>query len=445
MVNLFINYYIDKNKERHLELMQCFLKNRLNPAIDKIYVFIEKENYLVVPERTVNPKIQWVLTTIIQSNRPTFTDYFELINSVTGPDDINIVANTDIYFDEENIELIKANIQKGQCYALSRWDVSADGTHKLFDRPDTADTWVFVGKIKDIKNCNFCLGIPGCDNSIAYKLQKEYRVENPSKSIKSFHLHLSGVRNYLGTKERILPPYYLMYPHFLNHGCFAKIVGEVKDNWIEKIKDIKVKGESQFDEEGIIDFIFQNIGIEHHWFADFGAGAYDGKMSNTRKLKQDGWFGFGVDMSPTEDPWIIKEFIKPDNACSILKSMAAPVDLDFLNLDIDSCDFYVLQNILKEYKPRLICTEFNGTLEPEQSLVLEYEEGYTWDKTNKYGYSFAAGKKLLEENGYVIIFNQHDTNIFAIRKELAPENFTEVTAKRNIYHPINQNAKWIQY
>lgn len=81
------------------------------------------------------------------------------------------------------------------------------------------------------------------------------------------------------------------------------------------------------------------------------------------------------------------------------------------------------------HRPRLICTEFNGTLEPNVSLVLEYEDGYTWDKTNKYGYSFAAGKKLLEKNGYVIIYNQHDTNIFAVRKELAPEIFTEVTAR----------------
>ena len=428
MVNLFINYYRDKNPERANELMVCFLKNGLCKNIDHAFVFVDD----TIPNQRDRNQL-----TYVYFGRPTFEDFFFYINTVTNEDDINIIANTDIYFDDENIELIKNNIGSNECYALSRWDVfGANHTFKkLFDRPDTADTWVFKGKIRNVNGCDFFLGTPGCDNAIAYKLEQAgYNVLNPSKDIKTYHLHLSGIRNYTAA-DRVPPPYKLIHPHHLP----ANI-------WVEKIKEIKAdKMQSQFDEEGIIAFIFQNIGIEHKWFVDFGAGAYDGTMSNTRKLKQDGWFGFGVDMTPTNDPWVIKEFIKPDNACQILKNMAAPFDFDFLNLDIDSSDFYVLQNILKEYRPRLICTEFNGTLDPNISLVLEYEEGYTWDKTNKYGYSFAAGKKLLEENGYVIIYNQHDTNIFAIRKELAPAGFIEVKAKRNIYHPINQTAKWIPY
>lgn len=412
----------------------------LNPAIDNIYVYIDR----VTTKNQISDASTKKIKYIEIDTRPTYSDYFKLINGVTAEADINIIANTDIYFDEENIELIKNNIKPNQCYALSRWNIEADGSSKLFDRPDTADTWVFVGPVKNIMDCNFTMGIPGCDNAIAYRLKKEYVVKNPARDIKSYHQHLSGVRNYLGTQERVLPPYYLISPHHLNGNSFARTVGE--ENWVAKIKDVKGgPAESQFDEESIIAFIFDKIGVKHNWLVDFGAGAYDGAMSNTRKLKNDGWFGFGVDMSPTTDPWIIKEFIKPDNACEILRNMCAPYDFDFLNLDIDSSDFYVLKNILAQYRPRLICTEFNGTLEPNIPLVLEYEEGYTWDKTNKYGYSFAAGKKLLEENGYVVLYNQHDTNIFAVPQELAPENFAEVTARRNIYHPINPNAKWIQY
>jgi len=435
MVNLFINYYLDKDRKRQLELMTCFLKNRINAAIGKLYVFYDYEWEFAVEHDKIVP---------VKHKRPTYADYFNFINTVSGPDDINIIANTDIYFDEENIELIKANIQKDQCYALSRWDEMGNNNFKLFDRPDTADTWVFKGKVKEIEDCSFYLGIPGCDNSIAYKLEQGgYNVLNPSRDIKSFHLHLTGVHNYNAKIDRVHPPYRLIHPHHLTS---LPIKFTSKQTWVDKIKFLKAeKVHSQFHEEAIISFIFQNIGIEHNWFVDLGAGAYDGTMSNTRKLKQDGWFGFGVDMTPTNDPWIIKEFIEPENIVMLLEGMATPITFDFLNLDIDSCDFYVLQNILKHYKPRLICTEFNGTLEPNVSVVLEYEKGYTWDKTNKYGYSFAAGKKLLEENGYVIIYNQHDTNIFAIRKDFAPFGFTEVTAKRNIYHPINQNAKWIPY
>lgn len=431
MVNLFINFYIDKDRKRHLELMTCFIKNSLNQKINRTYVFLEPEhNKAASLEKSDRRPI------IIESKRPTYADYFALINRVTEPNDINIIANADIYFDELNIFLIENSINENECYALSRWDEIGPNKYKLFDRPDTADTWIFKGPVKFVQDCDFTLGVPGCDNAIAHKLEQAgYNVLNPSRDIKTYHLHFSGVRNYNAKIDRVPPPYKLIHPHYLS-----------KESWIDKISFVKAGNmQSQFHEEAIISFIFQNIGIEHKWFVDLGAGAYDGTMSNTRKLKQDGWFGFGVDMTPTNDPWIIKEFIRPDNIVGIMQGLQTPFDFDFLNLDIDSSDFYVLQNILKHYRPRLICTEFNGTLDPNVSVVLEYEEGYTWDKTNKYGYSFAAGKKLLEESGYVIIFNQHDTNIFAILKELAPNGFTEVKAKRNIYHPINPTAKWIPY
>lgn len=219
------------------------------------------------------------------------------------------------------------------------------------------------------------------------------------------------------------------------------------DNWINEIKTLKGNNlQSQYSEDVIVGHIFKNINTTNKYFVDLGAGAYDGKMSNTRTLKDNGWDGFGVDCANITDAWILKEFVKPENVCQILASQNTPNEFDFLNLDLDSSDFWVLKELLKEYAPRLICTEINGTLSPNESLVLAYEDGYTWDNTNKYGYSFAAGKKLLAENGYVIIHNLHDTNIFAIKKELIDGiDFTEVTAKQNVYHPINSTAVWIKY
>jgi hypothetical protein len=216
-------------------------------------------------------------------------------------------------------------------------------------------------------------------------------------------------------------------------------------NWINEIKTLKGNNlQSQFSEDIIISHIFKNIGTTNKYFVDLGAGAYDGKMSNTRTLKSNGWDGFGVDCANITDDWIIKEFVKPENVCQILASQNTPLEFDFLNLDLDSSDYWVLQNVLKQYSPQLICTEFNATLMPDIPVALEYEDGYTWDSTNKYGYSYAAGKKLLEQHGYVIIFNLHDTNIFAIKCELIKElQFPTIGAKRNIYHPINNDAKWI--
>ena len=216
-------------------------------------------------------------------------------------------------------------------------------------------------------------------------------------------------------------------------------------DWIKDIGKIKKSGGSaQFEESEIINFIFQNIGTTNKYLVDLGAGAYDGSMSNVRDLMRSGWSGFGVDCNPMADKWAIKLFITPSNVVPLFFNMGVPLSFDFLNLDIDSCDFWVLKNILEAgYRPRLVCSEFNGTLDPNKPLVLSYEEDYMWDGTNKYGYSFEAGKRLLERHGYSIIFNQHNTNIFAIYTGEA-SNYG-VKAEKTMYHPENKKAVWEEY
>jgi len=291
MINLFVSYYQDKNPVRQQELDVVFEKNLKNKQFDRMYVIVDAGiKKIEASERN---------TIIGADHRYSFREYFDLINYVTGDADVNIICNSDIYF--ESLSLF-STIKQGECYALSRWDVGSDGTIKLFNRPDTQDTWVFRGRINEIKDCDFPQGYAGCDNAIADKIEKAgYKILNPSKDIKTFHLHNSGVRNYDATaksKDRIPPPYRQIWPHHLN--------GE---NWIQDIGKIKSKGQSQFSEEAIIEHVFKNIGTKNKFFVDLGAGAYDGAMSNTRKLKQLGWSGFGVDRTETSDGWVIKEFI----------------------------------------------------------------------------------------------------------------------------------------
>jgi hypothetical protein len=426
-MNLFINLYKDNNKERQAELDRCLSINIANILIERIYCVVDDEYEVPI---TIHEKMIF----INHRRRPSYMNYFAFIDIYGQNDAVNCIANSDIYFDEDSVRLIEENIHPDECYALSRWDDKEGGIVKLFNRADSQDVWAFRGKVKQVNSCRIYLGTPGCDNAIAHRLDLAgYTVTNPSKDIRTYHLHNSGVRNYT-PKDRVPPPYKLIHPHNLP-----------KMNWIREIALLKDSSlNSQYSEDAIISHVFKNIGVTNKFFVDLGAGAYDGKMSNTRTLKSNGWDGFGVDCTNITDEWIIKEFVKPDNVCQILASQNTPTEFDFLNLDLDSSDYWVLQNVLKLYSPRLICTEFNGTLMPDIPVALEYEEGYTWDNTNKYGYSYAAGKKLLEQHGYVIVFNLHDTNIFAIKSELIKDlQFPTVGARRNIYHPINNDAKWI--
>lgn len=218
-------------------------------------------------------------------------------------------------------------------------------------------------------------------------------------------------------------------------------------NWIEQIPHLpQARGKySQFNEEAILTHIFTYIKPEKKFLVDIGAGAYDEGMSNSRLLIEQGWKGIGFDGAPTNQTWIYEVMITPQNVCEKIIGYGNTTDIDFLNLDIDSCDYWVLKEILQLFHPKVICTEFNGCLDPNVKKVLRYEPGYMWDNTDKYGYSFAAGKELLEANGYTVIYNQGETNIFAVRSELIEGlTFPEVTAKRNQYHPHNPGNHWIK-
>ena len=219
------------------------------------------------------------------------------------------------------------------------------------------------------------------------------------------------------------------------------------ENWIFGIKDVHpFNAFSQHNEDGIIRYILDNIGDGNKFYVDGGAGCYGGMVSNTKYLMvEHGWRGLRFDIDVTDDPDIIKAFIAPETIVDLLKQHNCPHEIDFLSLDIDSSDFWVADAILKEFSPRFMCLEFNPSLPPMSKLVLKYQPGYTWDSTNKYGFSFGAGKFLCEKYGYTIIFNQYDQNLFIVRNDLiAGLEVPEITARQKTDHPVNHEAEWVE-
>lgn len=202
MINLFTGYFKTTNKDRQKELDYCLSLNQYNPLIDNIFTF---------------------------KDRFTYQDFF--LNTLDYPDDINILANGDIYF--ENLELA-LNIDYRECYALTRWEIS-NGQIVPFEvchqynreakAKHSQDVWIFKGSVKDVRG-DFYLGQPGCDNKIAYELLKVgYRVTNPSLDIKCIHVHKETSRNYT-LPDRVPPPYKWIEQTHLNpakQGIYRRI------------------------------------------------------------------------------------------------------------------------------------------------------------------------------------------------------------------------------
>lgn len=214
MVNLFINYYIDKVEARRQEIDDVLERNIENELIDNIVVLCEYKFIEVFKLKFILDKIK-----IIEiADRPTFRDFFNEVNkfaTIGFENDINIISNSDIYFDD--LRAIKYfyenNNNKNTCMALSRWDIGRDGKAIHFNRHDSFDTWIFYGSLGYISDCDFNFGKSGCDNSVTERIQRAgYNVINPSVDIKTMHLHLSGIRNY-NPREPTPKPYLLIPPH----------------------------------------------------------------------------------------------------------------------------------------------------------------------------------------------------------------------------------------
>ena len=154
----------------------------------------------------------------VASGRATFTEMFALCR----PDAVNVIANSDIYFERDNLRRMAEAITPRDCFALSRWDVDENGWGQLWNHADSQDAWVFHG-VPDGIVADFPMGVPGCDNHLAWLIfQAGYNLRNPSLTFRAYHLHNVKWRSYLaepdgeargGQKiERIPPPYKLIKP-----------------------------------------------------------------------------------------------------------------------------------------------------------------------------------------------------------------------------------------
>lgn len=235
--NLFINYYVDKNSERRAELNFCILENLRNKSLNSIILICSEADYkslrdYVIVEEGIQifgtiiydkNKVLEKIIPVITELRPTFNDYFRLMNKFSSTDDnVNIIANLDIIIPEETLNnSLNYIVERSKCLALSRYDVKNRIDYKnnseFWNHADSQDVWMFMGAVRNVVGADNTLGIAGIDNSIAYYLEQSgYVCINPSLTLKTYHLHLCNIRNYINETtnhiQRIPPPYKLLTP-----------------------------------------------------------------------------------------------------------------------------------------------------------------------------------------------------------------------------------------
>lgn len=205
---LFTTAFSEADAARRAEFAECLLRNLACPEIHEVCVLVEGSVEVPRSEKLLQRRTD---------KRPCYADYFSWIAEVAGPDDLSIIANADIYFDNRIGAISVWGLPSKCVLALSRWDVTADGNAVLNDRNDSQDAWVFRGRPMSM-DAEFPIGVPRCDNRFAKELELAgYQVLNPSFSVRAYHLH-AGTRGEYQTENKtgfVEGPYGYVWPHNL--------------------------------------------------------------------------------------------------------------------------------------------------------------------------------------------------------------------------------------
>jgi len=177
---------------------------------------------------------------------------------------------------------------------------------------------------------------------------------------------------------------------------------------------------SQFGEDGIIEAIFEAIGIKNKFC--FEAGASDGVFfSNTKRFIEQGWEA--LLMEPDETLFKSLKQRYPDQSTGVylmnvalsgnnsldwaLSMIGAPKDLDLISLDIDGQEYHIL-NAMVKYQPRVIVAEYA----PDADPMFIPEVGGPGQAGR------LALRFVLEARGYEIVCRTY-CNLIAVRKDEA--------------------------
>jgi mRNA-degrading endonuclease HigB of HigAB toxin-antitoxin module len=220
----------------------------------------------------------------------------------------------------------------------------------------------------------------------------------------------------------------------------------MKPEEMPKLKDVGFKVYSQFEEDGLLLYIFSVIGTVNKKVLEICAG--DGiECMAANLIINHGWNGLLYEGDPNavekgrrffkqhKATWLFppvfkQAWITKENINELLAENDFTGDIDLLSLDIDGNDYYIME-AMEIAKPRVIICETHNVIPTDISATIPYNP--TFDRMNDLdpdfmGVSLLAMKNLLDSKGYRLVgAHRYGFNAIFIRKEIGQEFFPEVS------------------
>lgn len=179
-----------------------------------------------------------------------------------------------------------------------------------------------------------------------------------------------------------------------------------------KLSDFAYNKYSEYGEDGIVQQIFEIIGVDSKVCLEVGAGEGPSGSNIAHLWRNLGWQAILIEGDPIRLEKL-EPSLKGFSNCTLVKAyiekntrLGSTIDsivqdlgvdtLDLLSLDVDGNDYHIFESL--QIRPRVIIIEFNHTIPYYRDVYQQYAD-QSWD----IGCSVAALQRMGKQKGYELV------------------------------------------
>lgn len=215
---------------------------------------------------------------------------------------------------------------------------------------------------------------------------------------------------------------------------------------------------SQFEEDGLVLYLFALLQTENKTFIEFGAD--DGINSNAANLHfHHDFTGLFLDGNPkaldrgryfykkygnpnVSTPIFLEAMITAENINELITKGGLKGDIGFLSVDIDGNDYWVWKAI-DCVRPEVVVIETHNEF-GLNDIIVPYDPNYFYPGKHPdyHGASPIAMTKLAKSKGYRLVgSNELGFNFIFLRDDLLNDQVPTVSVESLLHHPSNKEAQ----
>tara|TARA_B100001248_G_scaffold262589_1_gene259758 strand:- start:59817 stop:60731 length:915 start_codon:yes stop_codon:yes gene_type:complete len=212
---------------------------------------------------------------------------------------------------------------------------------------------------------------------------------------------------------------------------------------IQSLREVEFKVFSQFGDDGIIQWLVNNLDIKNNVFIEFGVEDYE--ESNTRFLMiNDNWSGLVMDASDKNvariknsdyhwrhDLQAKSTFVTKENINQLITEANLPSEIGLLHVDLDGNDYWVWDAI-DSVDPTIFIGEYNSVFGETRPITIPYNPSFIRTEAHYSNLYFGASIKALHhlaaKKGYAFVgCNSAGNNAYFVKEEKLNDVVKEVS------------------